>query len=379
MRVLKRLICVLITAAMLLGLCACTIPEQDKSVFTTAYAKTADTFFAVRYVEDNAKLYYAPLNDLQHQKAMDLPSIDPAAELERIEICGLTAEHLYVCFIGSHADNYELNLMCLYRISLKTLAFDLLFEDDQASKVLPSVWYNAKSNSLLIGRVDGDHLDIDAFDPDTKERSEIFNGDQILSTLWLYRWNTAPKGVVFLEEVKTDNASESSFIMIDGKNRAAHVNFSFYENAMQADVKKAQNQAENLLRRNDLISYASCAGYTYYVESDTLFRMKTDGTEKTMLNNTMCFTQVLAVNDRLYGLIRAAAVSDDDFEQEKLCALDENGKVIQTIAQGYSGDDNCYGIEALSNRVLMMNHYVYGGLAFHALYDPSTDTLFSGF
>lgn len=151
--------------------------------------------------------------------------------------------------------------------------------------------------------------------------------------------------------------------------------------------KKPINQAETTLLSNEQVrSFATCAGWVYYAEELSsgigapvnLYRMKPDGTKKTLLQEKVNMDGLEAIGGKLYAMFREPIPNArKDFNDIYLCRLDSKGRIVETICESGDGFNRWMYMFCLNDKIIMCSNHYYR-IYFVALYDPATEKIFTG-
>ena len=356
--------------------------------FTISYAKTPTHIFAAR----GGALYRMPLKDIARQEKIPLPK-----QFDELAFSGLTEKWLYVSG-GTKSSDEEYNLQgsVTYRISLETLNVEKIDESNSKTDWYPR--YNAASDSLLY--IQG-HT-VEAFDLGTSKRGMVFDFKKYLGASGTKSWMNTPDGKVVLDILLDWWDGGDNCLVFDENNKVQVMSDDDFPWGWQLQTpQQPLNKAEEALEKRTwdhkenprnyesdepeyiyVDEYVTCGDYVYYVEAgwtnenhlDHFYRVKTDGTEKTLLRAGANIRSLMAVNKKLFCLAPRA----DNSEELGFYALDENGNVIKAISYGYDGEWSWVNFMRFGDLIMF-----YEGLNGHretrliTLYDPATGAVFS--
>jgi len=429
---MKRVLCALLAVALLAALGACgaekkepvTTPEDaateevtterqtmeqkhydppvppenpPKCIATPSYAVSDTYIYGVhtkhpKEGEDGKiTLRRAPLSDIAKHKEIPLPKTYEGKTLEGLVIIGLTERDLLVSqWYSSGADEKYRETYITYRVALNNFEATVLDAGDYAC----TPWYNAGSDSLLFTTRKDEVLQIEAMRLNGKERTTIWSEPR--DSFWLQNWRNTADGLVAVESGSDGIPSKQrggEVHVVDKDNRAVLTDYAKLD--FPADIiNQPKNEAEQSLEDNELIvTYATCGTFIYYVEDDdprdedewgrvyrTLYRMKADGTDKKLLREKTKIDSLMALDETLFCLAWRPWPEDyDDIEFPMgFYRLDAEGKVTETIAQGFDYD-SLHFLEPLGRLILYKQWGIYGNNSGYLIfiYDPATGNKFS--
>ena len=368
-------------------------PETPpKFVATPSYAVSDTHVYGVRseYNKEDSSwkttLHYAPLRNIAKQKEISLPPKSDGNPLRDLEIIGLTEQDLFVCH--RFADEQDRTAYVTYRVALSNFKATAL----DTGNYYCAPWYNAGSDSLLFVTHKDGILQIEAMRLNGKERTTVWN-EPLEYSIPPEHWRNTADGMVAFERSNDGIPPKErgiELLVIDKDNRAVLTDYA--EIDFPADImNRPQNKMEQSLDGNELIStYATCGEWVYYVEMNaprnsgefkrsSLYRMKADSTGKKLLRETTQIHSLMALDNKLFCLAeRPTQEEHGDTYPFGFYALDADGKVTETIAQGFDFNGFHY-LEPLDHLILYKQWGIYGNnngyLVF--IYDPATGTKFS--
>jgi len=381
-------------------------PETPpKFIATPSYAVSDTHIYGVRteYNEDETDwkttLYYAPLSDITKQKEIPLPKTYEGATLWEPDIIGLTERDLFVRqwydrkkADGEDGDTSYIETSVIHRVALDNFEATVLAAGDYCH----TPWYNAGSDSLLFLTRKNNNFQIEAMRLNGGERTTIWS-EELENSFPPEHWRNTVDGMVAVEGISDwippqENGGE--LLVVDKDNRVVPTDRTKID--FSADIaNRPKNQMEQSLKDNNAIrAYATCGDWVYYVENNTpreedergrvyrnFYRMKADGTEKTLLREKTQIDSLMALDSQLFCLADRPVPEDDeriDYYPVGFYALDADGKVTETIAHGV--DYNSFHFfEPLGHLMLYKRFGIYGnnsGLLI-CIYDPATGAKFS--
>ena len=349
--------------------------------FTGTFAKTPTHIFATRskkaYGDSATELYRMPLGNLSKQEKISLPG-----KIDELAICGLTEKWLFVgCGQADEDDN--LQRVVTYRISLDTLKAERI---DEGKTEWPYPRYNAASNSLLY--IKG--TTVEALGLDTGKRGVIFDfGDYYKENQESSRisgwYNTADGSPVLKTLVGWWGGIGTCFVFEkDGTVRIAdEMDLPRAKTPPDYTPGKAEQELE---ARDDVLTHTACGAYVYYAEGDysrerNLYRMKPDGTGKELLRAGTHIYQLMSVKDKLFCLAYTPYTAEDgtmhDGEEVGFYSLDDKGKLLKVIDNGYDGEWGWSSWERLGDFIMFVRFGVNGSeTGLQSIYDPATGAVF---
>ena len=342
--------------------------------FTSTYAKTPTHIFGLYGKKHEGKisdrvLYRMPINDISQQQKIALPD-----KYDSLAICGLTEEWLFVG--GGKTDEDYVT----YRISLDTLKAEKV-DEYETGWLYPR--YNAAGNSLLY--VSG-HT-VEALHLDTGKRSTVFDFNDYYMVRSDYSrisgWFNTPEGEVVLQTLKGWWGGYGNCFVFGEDNKVRIADYCDLPRVKTQPKRTSGKIEQELAKRstNEIRDYEVCGDYVYYVEKEetgrAFYRVRTDGTEKKLLQTDTKIFCLLAVNNRLF-----CQVGDDPWwgGRFEFCALDENGKITKTIDQGDGGEWSWNDWERFDDFILIYTESVNGSENYlQTLYDPATTATFHAY
>jgi len=362
-----------------------SVPPPDYELFSD-YATTPSHIYAVR----GGELFRMPIGNIAKQEKVSLPK-----KYKGMEICGLTEQWLFVSGCAVERDEYYgAGRVTTWRIDLKTFKVKQVDESEMAG--YPR--YNPQSDSLLYlsPREEDSYRPspvVSAVNLSTGKRGTVVDFTDYFSGGGEYHldgWFNAPDGVAALK-IWVGWDSGYATCIVFGKDDA--IRFVDISEIPEAAVKNGdasngspRGEAEKRLAENeDIICYAAHGGYVYYVEAagpaddrwqtKNLCRVTEKGGDKTLLRAKTNIFRLMEYGGKLHCL---ADLPDSEGEEFGFYLLDENGKVAQTIAQGWDGEWGGCDVERKGNFIL----FVYQGHwssedSLRCIYDPKIGAVFS--
>jgi len=355
-------------------------PVPEGYSFTECYAKTPAHFFVLtENVElrraEGSTLIRVQLNNLDKRTVISLPETYKGYAIEFRAICGVTPDGVYVQGVSYEGDGSDRKCYTdvIYCISLDGSETELVETGSEGNRIV-SAWLNAASNSLLIFR----EQEVTALRLDTGKRDAIYH--LITQEYSFERWYAVEEGIAL--------SYYPHWYFIDARNQMEKNTFSQEKiDELEGRRKAPTNEAEAALRENELVrSFATCAGWVYYVEEEMrgidarvdFYRMRPDGTNKTLLQEKTNIGSLEAINGKLFAIFREPILgASKDFNTIYLCRLDSNGRIVKTILESGDGYSSWMHMYRLGDMILLCNDYYYSAL-FTALYNPATEKLFTG-
>ena len=297
---------------------------QTEYVFSRDYAKTPTHFYAVctKSAGENWKhmLYRAPLSDISKREEIPLPEEHKGRSLKGINVCGVTAQWLFVSRWEGKYDADALDV--LYQVSLKTGEATVLDEGKYATYP----WYNAASGSILIARMQSNGVQLEALRLVTGERKVIFELAPAEGVA--QHWHNTLDGMVAFADVREYQAVGNAWVVVDKDDRAVPMEFS--------EIKLFEPQPDNKAIQ------ALRSRYAYF-----------------------------------NGAVAGDVVCYVDEMENKFYRVNTDGSGTKFLWELEPISDGGYSPEPLDGMILLIAFGEYGTEHFHALYDPATDALFS--
>ena len=365
-------------------------PVPEGYAFTEFYAKTPTHFYILGYRGSSRNsMTCIALNDIHEYDDTPLPETYEDHKLQFSAICGVAPKGIYVygySYEGEYPDRVNYGDV-IYRIPFNGGEAELMETGGEENRII-SAWYNAASNSLLMYREIEGFTQIEAIRLDTDSHAVICH----LPVTGIYEdecWHNTEKGVVFCMETIPGGGGARLGIVIDERNRVEDSILTVEElEQLYGYRKRPTNDAETaLLENGSFRCFATCNGWLYYMEDEhggieaygDLYRMRLDGSKKTLLQKGTRMDSLEAMNGKLFALCRYEIVKDRGkaFNDVYLYELDSYGKIVRALGMYGDGYDSHMFMQRMDNLILLY-HDNYRYYSFTALFDPATGKMFTG-
>ena len=382
-------------------------PPADIEIVRGGFAKTK-TYY---YTEHDGGIIRAPIEDLARQEKVPLPKDHGDMSFSFAEICGITADWLYVTmwetrkkrFEGDPSGDYYFEYeefddrkYVTFRIAIGSWKAEALAEGKRPSGGLyPGTWYNPASDSLLITTFNGEatfeNLTFEALSLSTRKRIPVTKDGEPLAPGYGH-WRTTLDGYAAYSHTGDDDMVDDEGVLFYVFQADNTVQSMAYEELNMGRRQSSKyipaNRTEEMLLNDDNIWNAATVGnFVYYTQNDPdhkdrntnprkdFFRIKFDGTERKLLReNTNIFALYSSGGKLLaHAWNPTVTLGDDGYvRQIDMYLLNQEGKVDKTIfrcwdnTEGNSG----YYLSPYGDHMIIVRWGIYSGSFFAFVYDP---------
>ena len=340
---------------------------DSQARFTSVWAKTDTHFFFTPGITSLSRL---PLNNIALGERVDLPGEG------RIEIVGIDEPYIFAARRTDAGYDWRQANRDTYRVCIITLEATLV----DSGMYVSVPFFHAASNSILYVRADFDEglAWLESFQLNTGIRhilyefeSEHFHFDPA----WLQMENDA---VVF-----RGGWGNPILIFVDSELYAQRIRFE--------DFTDASPQQEHIFSEADKILNERRAGMRtqigdriYYIWHDEewrwdgqLHRINVDGTQDTLLQEDIRFSDLFSFNGLLFATICTGY--GDDATLHEVVKLDEDGNIEKVLASVWIGHNHGFAMrKLLDTSIILIMQPVYYFLESEilGLYCTKTGALF---
>jgi len=355
--------------------------------FTSTWARTAEHFFfaytrfSAEFPHGNFILYRLPFDDIEQGEQIVVPGEG------EIEIIGLDEQYLFIARRADEAGDGGLRYFEVYRISLSTLEAALI--DDGVYYGVP--FFHPIRNSIIFAHsvFDESSVWLEYLQLDTGIRGTIyrFESDNFFTfeTGW---WQVENDAVVFINSSWGGVDAHSDFILIDSEMQAQRIELDNIDIGI-ALPSLPQNPAGEFISGLEVRTWSPVTidNRVYYLLGGdgwgwhgNLYRINIDGTQNTLLQDDIDFSELFSVNNTLLATIFPRPHQVNSSVWYEAVVLAEDGSIEKVLGGGWHGHNSAFSVQHLMGTDMVMvkqlNFFTVDGWVL-ALYCTNTGALFS--
>jgi len=335
-------------------------PKPPKTVnteyaFTSTWAKTPTHFYAVMYEpvpgggewDRREVLYRFKLNDITKAEKIPLPETHKGNALSGVGIVGVKERELFVSRGVKLKDGGYPPPCVTYRVSLDAHDFSILDE----GKYYNVPHYNSASDSLLFAYKEGTSFQLEAMQLANEKRSIIYEFSSINNDTGA-DWEHIDGMVIFINNSWGAMQEDADYILIDAENSAQPIAYEKVFSQYHKTLPKA-------IAQENLWTHTALGDRIYYVTNRNFYWINADGSGKKLLREKTNIYQLTAAGGQLFAMADdpTRTYNDSYGEPVSFYILNEEGKVAQTLAREWIGENGGIGLHKLEGTdiVIMMD------------------------
>lgn len=350
--------------------------------FTSTWAKTDTHFFFTdsEFTGGHHLLYRLPLDNIAQGETVVVPGDG------HVEILGMNEQYL---FVSRRTGVWEARNYDTYRISLSTL--DAVLIDSGIYYGVPR--FHPASNSILFAHDNLDEMTVilEYLQLDTGVRNDLYEFESInfasSNTGW---WQMEDGAVVFINSDWAGADLAADFVLIDAELRAQRILSTQIGGIFTQlpEPLEPQNPAEEYISELDALfsgRFVMIDDWVYYLRLrddwyNNLYRINTDGTQNTLLQNDIEFSRLFSINNTLLAIIFPRPHQAEASAWYEAVKLAEDGSIEKVLGGGWDGNNASFGMRQLLDtdivKIVQFNFFRVDGWVV-GLYCTDTGALFS--